>query len=146
MGNIMFNQYKIQDENTLPVSLEKSKTLYFLQQGVYSNKENMESNLSSFNYYIYNEKDNLYYAYVAITGDKDNLEKIEGYFKNLGYDLYVKEFTVENTNFIEVLNQYEELLKQTNDEKTIASICGQILSKYEELVLNAQNEGTTSKW
>ena len=68
-----------------------------------------------------------------------------GYFKNLGYDLYVKEFTVENTNFIEVLNQYEELLKQTNDEKTIASICGQILSKYEELVLNAQNEGTTSK-
>ena len=54
MGNIMFNQYKIQDETTLPVSLEKSKTLYFLQQGVYSNKENMESNLSSFNYYIYN--------------------------------------------------------------------------------------------
>lgn len=145
MGNIMFNQYKIGDNTTLPVSIETSKTLYFLQQGVYSNKESMESNLKQFNYYIYSEKDNLYYAYLAITGDKDNLEKIKGYFGNLGYDLYVKEYTVESQSFIEILNQYEELLKQTSDEKTIASICGQVLSKYEELVLNAQNEGITSK-
>lgn len=146
MGNIMFNQYKVKDSKVSPVSLETSKTLYFLQQGVYSSKENMENNLKSFNYYIYNEKDNLFYVYVAITGNKENLEKIQSYFKNLGYDLYVKEFIVENANFIEVLNKYEELLKQTNDNTTISSICSQILSKYEELVLNAQNEGNTIKW
>ena len=144
MGNIMFNQYSNKNEDIAPASLETSKTLYFLQQGVYSNKENMEKNLESFNYYIYSEKDNLYYVYVAITGNEDNLEKIQGYFSNLGYDLYVKEFTVENASFIEVLNQYEGLLKETSDEQAIKTICSQILTKYEELVLNGQNEGTTT--
>ena len=46
---------------------------------------------------------------------------------------------ISNISFITVLDQYEMLLEQTTDTKIIKSICNQILSKYEELVMVDKN-------
>lgn len=83
--------------------------------------------------------------YVGITKKEENKKKLEEYFNKLGYDTYVKEFEIENENFNEVLIQYDNLLKETNDEKAIETICNQILNKYEELVVNAESKGNTEE-
>lgn len=136
MSNFMFNQY--QKDELLPTSTSKNM-VYFMQIGVYSSLDNMKENLKNIDTYIYEEKNGLYYAYVGMTKDSENLEKIEGYFKSLDYVIYRKEKTVSDAAFIEVLNQYDIMLKQTTDNKTIKAIMSQIISKYEELVLSDQN-------
>lgn len=136
MSNFMFNQYD--KEETLKTSKEKN-TVYFLQIGVYSSLDNMKKNLKNVGTYIYEEKDNLFYAYVGIIQDKENLEKVEGYFKSLNYVIYRKEKKISSLPFLEVLSQYDLMLKETSDTKTIGMIMSQIISKYEELVLNDQD-------
>lgn len=140
LGQFMFNQYHKEEKTptTIPV-IQQEEKLYFLQQGVYSSIENMKQNLTDLEYYTYTEKDGKYYVYVAIIKSQENMEKLKGYFNQKGYDIYVKEISVASTAFLEVLNQYEQLLKGTNDEKTIQAACTQILAKYEELVVNDQN-------
>ena len=135
MGNFMFNEY---DRKTSTVSLT-GETLYFLQAGVFSNEEEMKKEMSNFSYYIYTKENNMYYSYVGIVKNKKNLEKLKEYFKSEGYDIYVRELFISNISFITVLDQYEMLLEQTTDTKIIKSICNQILSKYEELVMIDKN-------
>lgn len=135
MGNFMFNEY---DKKTSTVSLT-GETLYFLQAGVFSNEEEMKKEMSNFSYYIYTKENNMYYSYIGIVKNKKNLEKLKEYFKSEGYDIYVRELFISNISFITVLNQYEMLLEQTTDTKIIKSICNQILSKYEELVMVDKN-------
>lgn len=133
MSNFMFQQYdKVGAEK---VSFEKNN-VYFFQIGVYSSLENMKESLKNVDTYIYEESEQLYYAYVGMTKESANLEKIEGYFKNLGYVIYRKERKVSNLAFQEVLVQYDLMLKETTDTKTIGSIMNQVISKYEELVLS----------
>lgn len=131
----MFKQY---DESEVP-TIKEAEILSFLQIGVYSSKESMEENVKNVNYYIYTEENNQFYVYIAIT-KKENLDKLKEYYKSLGYDIYVKEINVENKSFLEVLDQYELMLKEIEDTSTIASIESQVLSKYEELVINEQNK------
>lgn len=123
-------------KESLKTVFSSYETLYFIQQGVYSSKESMEKNMTDFAYYIYNLEDDKYYTYIGITKSSGNLEKLKGFFENMGYITYIKEFNVESDAFIEVLNQYDNLLSQTDDENTIKAICSQVLSKYEELILN----------
>ncbi len=136
MGQFMFHQYKKEEKPSTIPTMQTTETLYFLQQGVYSNLDSMKQNLTDFEYYTYTEKDGKYYVYVAIIKSKENMEKLKGFFNQKGYDIYVKEINVTSNAFLEVLSQYEQLLSGTNDEKTIQAACTQILAKYEELVVN----------
>ena len=137
MGKLMFSQYD--DKQGLKLVSATSEKLYFIQQGVYSTKESMEENTTNLTYYIYTMQDDKYYVYVGITKDDENLEKLKGYFINLGYNIYVKEFDISNESFITILDQYEMMLKTTTDNKTIGAICSQVLGKYEELVINNES-------
>lgn len=129
MGKFMFNQYD--SGVALTSNLVEKESLYFLQQGVYSSIDSMNQNTSSLPYYIYTEEDNKFYVYVGIT--KDNLEKVKGYYQDKGYDIYIKTIEVSNEAFLEVFNQYEQLLKNTTDENAISAIISGVLAKYEEL-------------
>ena len=143
MGYIMFNEYN--KEEVKPVSISsKIEKIYFIQVGVYSNLEKMKQSLTNLEYYIYNKENNLYYVYVGITKTTENVDKLKEYFNKLGYDIYVKELDVNNKKFNEVLNQYVALLKETTDDKAISTICNQVLSKYEELVINVESKGDTT--
>lgn len=134
----MLSQYD--DFNIFPVSFNYD-TLYFLQQGVYSNEEIMKQNMSLFKYYIYDLEDDGYHTYVGITKSYENALKVKEYYKEKGYDIYVKENNVKNNSFISVIAQYDILLSEAEGE-TIDSICNQILSSYEELVIN-ENKGNS---
>lgn len=110
--------------------------LFFIQYGVFSSLESMEENTIELQNYVYNMEDNLYYVYVGITKYEDNAEKIVNHYKSIGYDAIIKKFQITNENFIELLVNYDEVLKNTEDETAISSVINQVLMKYEEVVIN----------
>ncbi len=133
MSYFLISSYDKADSITVS---KHAETIYYIQRGVYSNKENMENNMKDFTHYIYNVEDNMYYTYIGITKNKKNAEKIKDYYKQKGFDTYVKEKITDNKNFLTILGQYDELLLKTQEPDTISVICNQVLSKYEELIKN----------
>ncbi|MDO4963199.1 MAG: hypothetical protein Q4E75_03785 [bacterium] len=113
-----------------------SEELYFIQYGVFSSLDSLEENTISLQNYVYNEDNNLYYVYVGITKKEENANKIVEYYKKQGYDPIIKKFGITNKKFLNILNNYDEVLKNTNDSTAIASVISQILVKYEEVVIN----------
>ena len=131
LGNFLLKQYN--DYNSLTVSTETTE-LYFFQYGVYSNLENMEENTINLENYIYKIEDNKYYVYIGLTGNKNNIDKLNKYFKSLGYDVIVKSYYISNQEFINLLNNFDEVIKNTEDSTVLSSIICQTLQKYEEVV------------
>lgn len=131
-GKIVFNQY----DKKLEKVFNQTETLYFLQQGVYSNKENVLKYANKINYYLVIKDDDFYRVYVGITKNKNNINKIKEIYTNSGNEIYVREIASSNAGFFEVLNQYDMLLESVEGENQILQIQKQVLSKYEELVIN----------
>ena len=124
-------------DNIENISVSKNaETIYYVEKGIYSNKENMLESMNDFEYYIYNVDNNMYYTYIGISTNKKNAEKIQGYYKQKGYDTNIREKITDNVGFITILRQYDELLSATKDGNAISTICNQVLAKYEELVNN----------
>jgi predicted nucleotide-binding protein (sugar kinase/HSP70/actin superfamily) len=130
-GNIIFKKY---NHNIIDVFNETTK-VYFLQQGVYSSVDSMQKNTKSLKNYIYTKDNNYYRVYVAITKDVENANKLKEIFTNLGNDIYVKEMSVSNNNFVNILEQYDKLINATDDSNSIIDIVKEILVKYKELVV-----------
>ena len=110
--------------------------LYFIQYGVFSSLESLEENTISLQNYVYNKQDDLYYVYVGITKIEDNSKKIVEFYNKLGYEVIIKKFNITNKKFVDLLNNYDEILKNTDDETALAAIINQTLIKYEEVVIN----------
>lgn len=133
MAVLLINSY----DNKKALTVAKNvQTVYYIQRGVYSNKDSMKENMSEFESYIYNKKEGKYYTYIGMSQNKENAEKLKEYYKKQGYETIIKEKHTDNTNFLTVLSQYDKLLESTDNTQTINVICNQILSKYEELVNN----------
>ena len=138
LGKFILNQYS--DFNVFPVSFNYSNA-YFLQQGVYTNVDVMKDSMSVFNYYIYDVEDDGYHTYVGITKNYENALKVKEFFNKKGYDIYIRENSINSEKFLSVLSQYDILLSEASDD-TVDSICNQILSSYEELVIDENNGDT----
>ena len=132
LGKFTLNQYT--DFNVFPVS-SGYESVYFLEQGVYVDEGVMKSSMSNFNYYIYSSEDDGYHVYVGITKSYENALKVKEFYKEKGYDIYVREDNIKNSSFVSVLSQYDILLDSAEGEN-IDGICNQILSSYEELIIN----------
>lgn len=143
LGMFFFKQYNPKENETTKVNNQVSETATFLQLGVYSSLDSMKQNMSKLTNYTYAEIDGKFHVFGAITQNKDNLEKVKKYYTELGFNSYSKDYTVNSASFIEVLKQYDLMLKETTDSKTIGAICSQVIAKYEELV-NDENQGTTT--
>ena len=132
-SNFFLKQYD--DYNGIKVS-NVGENLYFIQYGVFSNLDSLEENTISLQNYVYNKQDNLYYVYVGITKLEENAKKIVNYYKKNGTETILKEFAITNKEFLDALTNYDEILKNTEDENVISSVLNQTLSKYEEVVIN----------
>ena len=131
MAYFIISQYESYDGVTVS---KFASRLYFIQSGVYSDKNNMLEAMSKFSSYIYSIEDNMFYSYIGVSSSKENALKIQDYYKKIGYDTLIKEKIVDNSEFIEILSQYDEILSKTSDDESIKVICNQVLSKYEEYV------------
>lgn len=113
-------------------AFNENVNVYVFQQGVYSSVESIKENIN-LNYYIYEKNNDMYHVYAAFTTNSNNVNKLKGFFENLGYSIYVKEINIPANNFTETLKQYDLLLERTEDEKTIEAINANVLSVYEEV-------------
>ena len=125
----IFNSYN--SKEILKASLNQEK-IYLIQIGKFKNKKEMQLELESIDNYIYELKNKIYYAYAGIT--IRNLQKLENYFKKQGFAVYPKQINCNNLKFLDELNNYDNLLTNTNDDKTISDIQNQIINKYKEIV------------
>ena len=117
--------------NIIPVFNTK-ETAYLVQQGVYSTMESMQENTSNLSDYIYSVIDNMYYVYIGISLESNNVNKIQEYYKDKNINTIIKTTTVGDEDLINSLRQYDMVLKETNEEETIKEIIKQTLSKYKE--------------
>lgn len=113
-----------------------SDELYFIQYGVFSSLESMESETIALTNYVYSKNDDKYYVYIGITNNSDNVNKIVSYYKDLGYETIIKKYQVNNKNFIESVKEFDNILLETTDKTVINSIINQTLIKYEQEVIN----------
>lgn len=123
LSNYVIKEY---DSDILSTFSEK-KTLYLIQQGVYSSMDSMKENTSNLNEYIYSNIDNLYYVYVGITLDVENASKIQ---KIYDMETIIKTNIISDKELIEYIEKFDIVLKETNDKETIKEITKQVLKKY----------------
>lgn len=128
-GMFLFSKYK----DTSYVFNDNEK-LYFLEEGVYSSKESLESNTKNINPKLVIEKDNKYHVYVGITGNTSNVAKIKKMYKNKGYSVYEKEVEINNSEFFSNVGQFDILLDSSKNDRDITTIEEIVLSNYEDLV------------
>jgi hypothetical protein len=139
-GKYIFSYYKDNNEGK-KVSNAVEEKVYFIQQGAYSSEENAIINSKDLNFYIVEKEDNYYKVYVGITQSTEFSNKIKGIYNEMNKSIYIKEKDISNLAFLEVLKQYDNLLKDKTTNEEILSIEKQVLSKYKELVIQ-NGEGT----
>lgn len=132
-GNIIFKEYR---KNVGDVFSEK-EGVYFLQQGVYSSIKSLEEHTKSLQNYIYEKDGDFYRVYVALTKDYENALKMEELYEELGNDIYIRESSLKNKKFSNILSQYDNLIKDANDNNLLI-IAKEILVKYKELVVDSE--------
>ena len=116
---------------------KSNNTVYFLQLGVYTNKNSMQLDTKSIENKIVTQENDKYYVYVGISKSKKNLEKISKLYKNDGYSLYIKEMSVVNNEFLVNLEQFDKLIESAKTNEEINTINMVILSSYEEMVIKS---------
>lgn len=128
--------YKTSKINTKETFKENNK-IFLLQYGVYSNEENMVNNTKNISDYFYFKDKKGYHVIIGIVENKNNYKKIGDSF-GVSENIYLKEVNINNMEFLENLRQYENLIMDSNDDNFIKNAEKQVLSKYEELVLNSE--------
>lgn len=118
---------------------------YFIKYGSFNTLDELEKKTISLTNYIFVEQGDKFDVYIGITTKEDIKNKLIQYFKSLGYDVSYDEFVITNEDYIEYLTNADKLLENTNDVSVLGEVCSQILSKYEELVINGgEDKGVTN--
>lgn len=132
LGKITFDKYeKIDVKNTIKIDTN----VYALKYKTYLSVEEMKDDITNIDRYIYIQKDDKVTAYVAISNDKENINKINDIYKVKNIFLTKEIININNDEFIQNLSEYEKLLSVAEDEKSLLIIENQILSCYEKLVV-----------
>ncbi len=134
IGKYIFQEYNEEAETTMN---EISSNIYLMQYGVYSNEENMLENTKKLKTYFYYKDNDGYHVLLGITKKEELKQKIINAYK-ITENIYMKKENTNNQEFLNLLEQYDNLVSTTDDTDTIINAEKQILSKYEELILQSE--------
>lgn len=112
---------------------KNTDTYYFLQEGTYSTKTDLERNIHHLNQKIIDKENNQYYVYVGITKDKEIAERIRNIYAKRGYPIHYREKSFSSAEFSENVNQFDLLIRETEEEEQILTIEAVVLANYEEI-------------
>lgn len=113
-GSILFHNYHGIDY------LNEDGNIYYLQYGVYTNKESAIENTRKLNdNYILKEMDDKYYVYLGVTENYDLALKLQKYYKDKNIHTYIRSDYVENSETLDKLKEYDNRIKDTNEEEII---------------------------
>lgn len=128
-GKFLFS--KVKSDSTV---FSEREDIYFLQEGVYSSEESLNSNTKNISPKLVVKEDNKYYVYVGISKNLEVIKKIKNIYDKKGYPTYQKLVKVGNTEFLSNVEQYDLLSKGANKDNDLLTIQDVVLSNYEELV------------
>lgn len=120
-------------KNNINKNIYNEQVYYFIQEGVYANKEIMEENTKKLSNKLITNNKGKYYVYLGITKNIKNAKKIEKIYKRLGYDIYLKEVVIKNDEFSYNLDEFDKLLETTKNTNDILTIEEVVLSNYDEI-------------
>ena len=109
---------------------------YFVQEGVYTNKKVMNNDLKDIKNRAVISKNNKYYVYVGISKDLEIAKLIKKIYEDKGYQIYIKELSVDDKEFSSNVEQFDLLIKNSGNDEDILTIESVILSNYEEIITN----------
>lgn len=122
-GRLMFSIYEDKGSNVL-----NSNVIYLLQDSSYSDYETMKASGVSANY-IYYEEDGKYNMVVAMTKNKNNIEKIKEVY---GKDLKVTEYLLSDDSINDMIDEYDIKLEATTDGEEIKKIIIDMINIYKD--------------
>lgn len=129
-GRILYD--KVSDSQF--VFKNTNNTYYFLQEGVYSNEDIMNENTKKISNKLITKSDNKYYVYLGITKNIDIAKKIEKIYDDKNIDIYYKEIFINNEEFSNNVDQFDNLINSTNNLDDILTIEEVVLSNYQEIM------------
>ena len=132
-GIILGRKIYLATEN-IEVTFNEESTYYFLQEGVYSSKQIMEENIKNMNIKVVDNLDNKYYVYLGITKDENIAKRLKTIYEEDGYQIYIKEKTLSNDEFLNNVTQFDLLINNTTSTKEILTIEEVVLANYEEII------------
>lgn len=119
LGNFIFTNKKIIFKDNC----------YFIQEGVYSSKDNI-SNLEDLENKIIDYQDNKYYVYIGITKDRKIAERIRDIYNSYGINTFIKKKRINSNKFLNNLEEFDTLISNSTSEKEILTIEDIILKNY----------------
>ena len=120
-GKLVFSSY---DKEITP-NLVKKK-IYLIETGAYSDYDNMVSNTLLSNY-IYYQDDGKYNSIIGVTLDEDNVYKIK---KTYNGEVIITEYYSTNKELNQQINNFDNLLKETNNSDEVKKIVLETLKLY----------------
>lgn len=114
-----------------------SEKYYFLQEGIYSDQEILETNLSKITQKVIDYQNNKFYVYVGITKDKDVANKLQAIYEKQGLKVIQKEKFLDNEEFSNDVTQFDLLINATNESEEILTIEEVVLASYDETIKNS---------
>ena len=133
LGKITFNKYKKVDSVNV---MKDNNMVYMLKYASFANEDEMYDNTVGIDRYVYIQTDDKITVYISITKTKDNAEKMQKINLNKNINTTIEKVNIDNTEFIQNLTEYEKLLSVAEDDKSLLIIENQILSCYEQVVVN----------
>lgn len=125
---VMFKNVKTNVE----AAIKETKTATVFQVGVFSVYDNVLKEKNKYDYaYAYKDND-IYRVILAIYQDEEIISNLKKYYQNKNINIYLKEIIVSD-KFYEELKKFEDILKETNDEKNYVIANKNILKKFDEL-------------
>ena len=104
-------------------------------EGSYSTKEQAKKAVTDIKPYLIVKEDANYIVYLAITSSNDNLEKLKKMYKEESINTSIKKMSIDNKEFLAMLEQMDILLNKTSSNDEILAINEVVLANYQEFVL-----------
>ena len=124
-------QFLFGEKIELIKKLQKGDTYYFLEEGVYTDYNNIQSNI---NRRIIENKNNKYHVYIGITRDIEVVEKLKSIYEKENININVKEKILESVEFKTNVEQFDLLIRQTNESSQILTIEEVVIANYQEII------------
>ncbi len=124
-GNLLFKNYEGIEY------IDEDGNIYYVQYGVYTSNEAAVNNASKLNNYKIIELDDKYYVYLGVTTDYDLAVKIQNMYKEKDIYTYIRSDYVSNSETLELLKQFDDKLKDKENEEEIESVMQEIFENQE---------------
>ena len=122
-GRLMFSIHEEKGKNILELN-----TIYLLKDNSYSDYDSMKASSLS-NNYIYYEDEGKYNTIIAITKNKDNIDKIK---KKYNKELTIMEYLLKDEEMNNKLEAYDLELTKAQKDEDIKEVINKMINVYKD--------------